>query len=161
MVLGLLYWLVSTFSYLGLFLVGFIATSTILFPFPIDLSIFFTPALGLHPFLVSLAVGIGAALGELTGYYLGVGGGTIKIVKRSRLTKFFIKFFEKAGFLTILVTAFIPFPFDIIGILAGISRYDVRKFLLATAIGKIFKALLVAYAGYFILPYVGLFIGRL
>jgi membrane-associated protein len=160
MVLEILFWLVKTFSYLGIFLVGLIATSTILFPFPIDLAMFFTPALGLHPLLVSLAVGTGAAFGELTGYYLGVGGGTIKTVKKSRLTKFFVKFFERAGFLTILITAFIPFPFDIIGILAGISKYDVRKFLLATAIGKIFKAMVIAYTGYFLLPYVGLFIGR-
>ncbi len=161
MVLEILFWLVKTFSYFGIFLVGFIATSTILFPFPIDLATFFTPAFGLHPFLVSLAVGTGAAFGELTGYYLGVGGGTIKIVKKSRLTKFFVKFFEKAGFLTILITAFIPFPFDIIGILAGISKYDVRKFLIATGIGKIFKALVIAYAGYFLVPYIALFIGRI
>lgn len=156
----LLLLLVKNLSYLGIFLVGLIATSTILFPFPVDIAMFFTPALGLHPLLVSLAVGTGATVGELTGYYLGVGGGTIKIVKKSRLTKFFTNFFKKAGFLTILIAAFIPFPFDIVGILAGISRYDVRKFLLATAIGKIFKTLVVAYAGYFLLPYVGLFIAR-
>ena len=161
MITETLLFLIKNFSYLGIFLTGAIATSTILIPFPIDIAIFFTPALGLHPLLVSIAAGTGAAVGELTGYYIGVGGSTIKTVRKSRVAKFFIKFFNKAGFITLLVAAFIPFPFDILGILAGVSKYDVKKFLLATVIGKTLKALVITYTGYFLLPYVGLFISRL
>lgn len=161
MIADVLLFLVRNFSYVGVFVVALIATSTIIVPFPVDVAIFFTPGLGLHPLLVSIAAGLGASVGELTGYYVGVGGGTIKSVKNSRITRFFVRFFKKAGFLTLVVTAAIPFPFDVIGILAGVSKYDVKKFLVATAIGKTLKALLITYTGYFLLPYIGLFIARL
>jgi membrane protein YqaA with SNARE-associated domain len=158
MVVDILVFLVRNFSYLGLFFTGVIATSTIIIPFPIDIAVFFTPLFGMHPLLSGIAIGTGAAVGELTGYYIGLGGSTMKRVKKSKLTEFFSKFFKNAGFVTVLVTSFIPFPFDIIGILAGISKYDLKKFLVATAIGKTLKALLIVYAGYFVLPYVGFFL---
>lgn len=37
------------------------------------------------------------------------------------------------------------FPFDLIGIMSGMSRYDVRKFFLAGFIGKCIKAIIVFY----------------
>ncbi|TAL48305.1 hypothetical protein EPN87_00820 [archaeon] len=156
MVLPFLQGLVISFSYLGLFLAGLISSSTIILPLPLYGLVFFAVGLGLNPWLASLAAGAGSALGELTGYFLGRGGHAV-IQKKYRRSKFMagsMKFFRRFGFVTIIATAFLPFPFDFIGILSGISRYDMKKFLLATFIGKTAKILLIAYAGYVASPYV-------
>ena len=88
------------------------------------------------------------ALGELTSYFIGLGGNNLMKEKYKKAVKRFEKFFKKYGFISIVVTAFIPFPFDIVGISAGIARYDIKKFLLAVFIGRFFKALLLALLGF-------------
>jgi membrane protein DedA with SNARE-associated domain len=55
---------------------------------------------------------------------------------------------EKYGDITILVLAFIPNPlFDLAGMVAGILKMPVGKFLLYCVIGKILKMMMFAYAG--------------
>jgi len=153
--------LIKNFSYLGIFLASLISTSTIFLPAPIYLIIFASPSFGLNPIAVSIVSGLGAALGELSGYFIGLGGREIIQEKRkkSRIVRKFTKYFGKFGFLVIVITAAIPFPFDVIGILAGVSRYDVKKFLIATFIGKTIKSLLIVYAGYASIPYLQVLMG--
>jgi membrane protein DedA with SNARE-associated domain len=116
--------------------------------------------LGLNPFIVGISAGLGSAIGELTGYFLGAGGRHIveKKWKRSKRAKWLEKKFNEYGFLTILVAALLPFPFDIIGILSGMSNYNLKKFFIATFIGKSLKTLFIAYSGYFagtiLIPYI-------
>src|SRR4030067_1315214 len=63
------------FSYFAIFLVSLIGTSTLFIPFPFDtIVIFAASGLGLNPLLVGISAGIGAAIGELTGYFVGAGG---------------------------------------------------------------------------------------
>ena len=55
---------------------------------------------------------------------------------------------EKYGDITILVLAFIPNPlFDLAGMVAGILKMPVWKFLIYCVIGKILKMMMFAYAG--------------
>lgn len=61
------------YGYLGIFLISLISSSTIIFPIPSAAFVFAAGAF-LNPFLVGLSAGIGAAIGELTGYVLGIGG---------------------------------------------------------------------------------------
>ncbi len=154
--------LIVEFSYLAVFIVSLISTSTIFLPLPIYLMIFFAAGLGLNPFLVGISAGVGSAIGELTGYFIGAGSRRVLIIRRhkekSKFVKKFTEFFKKYGFATIVVTSFLPFPFDIIGILSGVSNYDMKKFLIATIIGKTAKTLLIAYAGYYAIPYLELII---
>jgi len=134
-----------------------ISTSTLFLPFPLYGIVFFAAGLGLSPWVVALVAGAGSALGELTGYFIGEGGKAViqqKDHKRFAFLDKFVKFFTKYGFITIVGTSLLPFPFDFIGILSGMSNYDLRKFLLATFIGKTGKILLIAYAGYFAAPYI-------
>jgi membrane protein YqaA with SNARE-associated domain len=149
--------LIIEFSYLGIFIISVISSSTIFLPFPIYVVIFFAPGIGLNPLLVGLVAGIGSAVGELTGYFIGLGGEKAiehKEKKQPKLVKFFENLFKKYGFPVIVITAFIPFPFDIIGILSGLAEYDIKKFFIAVAIGKILKTTLIAYAGFIGLPYI-------
>jgi membrane protein DedA with SNARE-associated domain len=155
--------LIIQFSYLAIFLVSLISTSTIFIPFPIYVVIIFAARLGLNPLLVGVVAGLGSAFGELTGYLIGMGGEKViekKERKEPRFVKFFTRLFKEFGFPIIVITSIIPFPFDTIGILAGMSEYDIKKFLLATAIGKIIKCLLIAYAGYIGISYIERLIGE-
>jgi membrane protein DedA with SNARE-associated domain len=52
------------------------------------------------------------------------------------------------------LAAFIPFPFDVIGISAGIGNYDIKKFFVATLIGRVLRCMLIAYAGYKLIPFI-------
>jgi len=149
MVSGLVHLLITQLGYLGLFLAGLVSSSTIFIPAPLYLIVFLSKPLHLNPVLASIAAGTGSAIGELTGYLVGLGG-SVLIKKKTRSL---VRFFKRYGFAAIAVTAFLPFPFDVVGILSGLSKYDVKKFLLATAIGKIAKCLLIAYTGSLITSY--------
>ena len=117
----------------------------ILIPIP---GVVFTSAMGavFNPFWVSIAAGAGAALGELSGYLAGFSGQAV--VENSERYKRVVQWMEKYGDITILVLAFIPNPlFDLAGMVAGILKMPVWKFLIYCVIGKILKMMMFAYAG--------------
>jgi membrane protein DedA with SNARE-associated domain len=138
---------IKALGYIGVFLVSIISTSTIFLPLPIYLIIISSTSLGMNPILIALFSGLGMSLGELTSYFIGLGGNSLIIRRHIKSVKKFEKFFKKYGFAAISILSFLPFPFDFIGISAGIGRYNIKKFLLATFIGKFLKALLLAFAG--------------
>ncbi|MEM7825621.1 MAG: VTT domain-containing protein [Candidatus Aenigmatarchaeota archaeon] len=143
---------IKLFSYPAILFLSFLGTSTIFLPLPIYLVIFFSKELGLHPFLVGLSAGIGSTLGEFTGYGLGYGGRKL-IKKKSKWLKTAEQWFKKNGFITILIFALTPLPDDIVGIIGGITKYDIKKFFIASFIGKTFLCLAISYLGYIILPF--------
>jgi membrane protein YqaA with SNARE-associated domain len=136
-------------GYLGVFIASLLGNASIILPVPSFLAVFAAGSL-LNPWLVGLAAGLGAALGELTGYALGVGGRRAlksRYEKQIRLAK---KIMERYGFFPILVLfAATPLPDDVTGILAGVIRYDVRRFFLAVLIGKVVMNLGLAWAGFY------------
>jgi len=71
--------LIKTYSYFGIFLVSLVGSASIFFPLP-STFVVFASALFLNPFLLGLVGGLGAAIGEFTGYGLGVGGR--KLIKK-------------------------------------------------------------------------------
>lgn len=153
-------WIVN-FSYLGIFLVSLLGTSTIFLPFPIYLIIFFSESLGLNPFVVSVVAGTGSALGEITGYALGYGGRKLLKKKYEKWFKIAERWFKRNGFATIFIFALTPLPDDIVGIVGGMARYEIKKFFLASALGKIVLCLLIAYSGHLIIPLFKEFTGLL
>lgn len=149
MVLEIFNVLISTYGYFGVFLVSMIGSASIFLPLPSTFVVFFS-ALFLDPLLLGIAGGLGAAIGELTGYGLGVGGR--KIIQRKWKKDFrnAEKLFEKYdGFLIIAVFAATPLPDDIVGLVGGSIGYPVKKFFLATLIGKLVLHLILAYGGFY------------
>lgn len=135
----------QAYGYPGIFLFSILANATILVPIP---GVVFTSAMGavFNPLFVSLATGAGAALGELSGYLAGFSGQAV--VEGSARYERVVGWMEKYGDVTILILAFIPNPlFDLAGMVAGILKMPVRKFLLYCVIGKILKMMMFAYAG--------------
>lgn len=142
--------LIKMFGYFGIFIVSLISTSTLFLPAPLYSIITFSSFLGMNPILVALVSGIGMTIGEFSGYLVGVGSGAIIYERNKKIVIKFKKFFKKFGLITVSIFAFLPFPFDFVGIMAGIGRYDIKKFFLATFIGKFLKALLLVYIGVFL-----------
>jgi membrane protein YqaA with SNARE-associated domain len=138
------------YGYIGIFLLSIAANATIIIPLP---GVAFTTAMGaiFNPFGVAVAAGLGAALGELTGYMTGFSGQGVaeRAVLYNRLTAW-MKAHHNLAYGVILLLAFIPNPFfDLAGIASGALKLPVWKFLIACSIGKILKMLIFAYAGYY------------
>ena len=151
--------LVHTFGYLGVFLASLIGSATIILPVP-SFALVIAAGSQLDPLWVGIISGAGAAMGELTGYGLGYGIYHARNKFNQRKTKkekkelggwkkTFNHWFHnrRLGFALIVIFSFTPLPDDILGLFCGATKYDVKKFFLATLIGKIMLGLVLAYAG--------------
>ena len=136
---------IANFGYGGIFILSILSNATLILPLP---GVIFTSAMGavFNPFWVAIAAGIGAALGETTGYLAGFSGQVV--VDRKDWYETLTQWMRKYGNLTILVMAFVPNPlFDLAGMAAGMLKLPFFRFLFWCSIGKIIKMLLFAYTG--------------
>ena len=142
---------IQIWGYLGLFVVEAIGSMSIFFPVPaFAINFILGGTAGFNPWMVGIVAGLGSAIGELTGYLLGRGGRELLNSKKQKIFRKAERWIEKHGiFIIIVVFAATPLPFDVVGILAGMLRYDVRRFFLATLTGKIISGLLLAWAGFY------------
>jgi len=139
----------STLGYFGIFLVSLIGSSTIIFPLPATVFVFGAGAV-LNPLILGVVAGMGAALGELVGYGFGWAGRKIgKKRLKERLEKAERMFKKYGGFFALILFAATPLPDDIVGIVSGILKYEIKRFFIAVLIGKIIFHLILAYAGYY------------
>jgi len=140
---------VASLGYFGIFLVSFAGSASIILPVPFFAMIFALGAV-LNPWMIGVSAGLGSALGEITGYVIGKGGGDA-IEKKHK--KFFDKgrklFEHDQAFIAIILFAATPLPDDILGIIAGMFDYDLRKFLIASFIGKTIMCLALAWGGFY------------
>lgn len=126
--------------YLGAFLISIIGNATIIFPGAVlvmlsNLGILLYSSTGLYgPIVVGLVGGIGAAIGEITGYVAGYSGR--EIVERKKMYGRVEGWLRKWGAPAIFLFSLIPFVFDLIGIAAGILRFPFWKFLLLCGLGR-------------------------
>ena len=134
------------YGYLGAFLIALLSSATILFPAP-GWAVVIAMSTFLNPILLGVIVGIGSAIGELTGYVAGDGARDI-LNNRIKETKRIEDIVKRYGVLAIFVLAFIPNPlFDVAGIVAGSLRIPWWHFLIACAAGRIVRYVLLAILG--------------
>jgi uncharacterized membrane protein YdjX (TVP38/TMEM64 family) len=136
------------FGYLGVFLVALIANATVFVPVP-GVAMVFTMGAVFNPLLVAVFAGVGAALGELTGYLLGFSGqGLVEHAGwYQRIQSWMMEHPRWIG-LGIMVMSAIPNPFfDATGIAAGTMKIPVWYFLIFCTIGSTLKMLLFAFGG--------------
>ena len=138
------------FGYVGIFLLSIAANATIIIPLP---GVAFTTAMGaiFNPLGVAVAAGLGASVGELSGYLAGFSGqGVVERAAIYNRLMTWMKAHQNLAYGMILLLAFIPNPlFDLAGMAAGALKLPLWKFLIACAIGKILKMLVFALAGYY------------
>jgi len=137
----------SSYGYLGVFVVSVIGNATVLLPLPSLAATFVTGGV-FNPIIVGVVSGAGMAIGELSGYLAGYGGGAIiRAEDRERYVRL-ENWMRRYGGWTILVLSIVPNPlFDLAGIAAGVLHYPVWRFLLVCFIGKSIKGLALALAG--------------
>jgi membrane protein YqaA with SNARE-associated domain len=151
----------QNYGYIGIFLLSIAANATIIIPIP---GVAFTMAMGaiFNPIGVAVAAGLGAALGELTGYMAGFSGQGVaeRTTIYNRLT-IWMKTHQNLAYGAIFLLAFIPNPlFDMAGMASGALKLPLWKFLLACTFGKILKMLMFAYAGYYSVSWLAGFFGK-
>jgi len=142
------YTLVSQYGYLGVFVVSFLSSATVFFPVPSHIIVFLF-SVDNYPLFIGLLAAVGSCLGELTSY--GVGRGSLKLLEKyeREIEKWKEKINRYGMFALLIVFAATPLPDDVLGIFAGVARYDLKKFLLATFIGKALMYVFIAYTGSF------------
>jgi membrane protein DedA with SNARE-associated domain len=137
----------GAWGYGGVFLLAFLTNLTIVLPLP---GVAVAAAAGgtLDPWLVGLAAGAGATLGDLGGYFLGASGRELAEAMTGPWGVRIEALMRRWAGPTIFTLALLPNPlFDVAGMIAGAFRYPFRRFLPLTAAGKILKMLAFAWAG--------------
>lgn len=141
--------LVRDWGYLGIFAISLVSSASIILPVPYFAFVFAAGAV-MNPVLVGIAGGLGAAIGELTGFVIGAGGKHALKKKHEKLLKKAESWAEKHGFFAIIILfAATPLPDDVIGILSGALGYNPKKFFLAALIGKLALNLALAFGGFY------------
>ena len=147
----------SGLGYLGVFLMAWIGSTTVLLPIP-HLAFTFTMGSVLVPWWAGLCAGFGDSLGELWGYLAGYA--VEDLVDRWKVYPKIEGWVRKHGMLTIFLMGAVPMPlFDMAGMAAGATGMPVWKFYLATWSGKTFKAIVVAWAGRYSIAWIADLLG--
>jgi membrane protein YqaA with SNARE-associated domain len=132
-------------GYLGVFLVTLVATAALVLPVPY-LAVIVVAGSFLDPALVGLVAGLAAALGELTGYFVGRAGRSL--LPRNRWYLLVERCVSRFGGLAVFLGALVPNPlFDAVGVVAGALRLPLWRFLLIVFAGKALRFWLLAVLG--------------
>ena len=149
----------SSYGYVGSFLVGFVAGSSLPLPLSYLLIIFTLGGIpGLHPALVGLSGGVGAGLGGTMIYFVGRSGHhlfrgsrrySLDDLATGSLFSRFVGWAKKRGSVLVFVMSAMLNPvFAPMAITMGALRFRWFKFLLMCVAGNVLKAMVISYAGY-------------
>jgi membrane protein YqaA with SNARE-associated domain len=147
----------KAYGYLSAFIISLIFNATVILPAGNILILSALGAILPSAILVGLVGGVGAALGETTGYLAGYSGQGM--VAKSRLYGRVEGWMRKWGTMTILILSLVPFVFDLAGIAAGVLRFPFWKFFLLCWLGRTLLYIGVALAGSWgweaVMPFLG------
>ena len=151
----------GSLSYVLLFLIVFVETGLVIFPFlPGDSLLFASGALaamGAFNIVLLLIVFFTAAvIGDTVNYQIGKKVGTAikpnsligRVINQEKMNKA-EKFFNKHGGKTIVIARFMPFIRTFIPFVAGASRMNYRYFFMYNVIGAVLWVGICTIAGYF------------
>jgi membrane protein DedA with SNARE-associated domain len=141
-----MYSFAEQFGYLGVFVISFVGSVSVIFPIPYTIVIFFLGGV-LDPFFVAISGGLGAALGEFSGYALGYYGRSVVNKERQKKMGYMVKLFDKYGPATIFIFALTPLPDDLLFIPLGVMRYPFVKAFVPSLLGKTLMTFILAYSG--------------
>ena len=157
-------WIVAlgaVWVYTPLFLIVFVETGLVFFPFlPGDsllfaAGVFSTDGGGLNIWATLIVFYVAAILGNTSNYWIArffgkriIDSGKVKALTPERMAKL-DHFFERYGGLTIVITRFMPFFRTFAPFIAGTGHMNFAKFTLFNAIGGISWVSLFVFVGYF------------
>lgn len=141
------------YGYWGAFFSALIGSVTVIIVFPYTLVVFFLATQGLSAFWLGILMGLGAAIGQMSGYLIGMAGtrflkkekpetfDALKQIVRVRpwLVQWLLFFF-----------AVTPLPDDLLFIPLGMLRYPWWLVFIPTLFGKIISGWIVTYSSHFL-----------
>ncbi len=134
-------------AYGAVFLITLVINLSVL-PLPFALSVMIAASTQWNPVLVALSGSLGASLGEFSSYFAGYLGKRVAIPGEAAGYRLMQRWMKKYGAWAIAFLSFQPIlPFEIGGVVAGIAKMPVRRFLPAIWLGKFPKYLILIYAG--------------
>lgn len=132
--------------YLALFFSALISAT--LFPMGSEALLVFNIKEGYNIYMLLFFATFGNVLGSLINYILGFKGEEYleqkKILSKKKLEKYKV-FFDKFGGFTLLLS-WAPFIGDPITFIAGVFKYDIKKFIIIVTIAKFMRYLILAIA---------------
>jgi membrane protein YqaA with SNARE-associated domain len=134
------------FGYLGVFIISFVGSVSVIFPIPYTIVIYILGSF-LDPIFVAVSGGLGSALGEFSGYTLGYYGRTIISEERQRKMDYMLKVFNRYGPAAIFLFALTPLPDDLLFIPLGVMRFPFWKAFIPSLLGKTLMTFILAYSG--------------
>lgn len=156
-----MYNLCVQYGYLGIFIVSLAGAMSIIVPVPDTIVIFTLAGLKVGsdwvfaPLLIALAATLGGAIGEVSGYLLGLSSKKVLTGKYKKNVDFLVKLFNRFGAIAIFAFALTPFPDDMVFIPLGASRYNPIKAFVPAVTGKLLLSLAVAYGGRLSIGFIG------
>ena len=146
---------ITSAGYSGVFIMGILGSVSPVWPLPGSWAAALAAGLGLNPFFVAFAAGLGEPIGEISGYMLGYGGGgQLPTHKWKRFTQI-QNWMRRWGGLTIFAVSAIPnFFVKLATIAAGTLHYPLWRFFIFCWAGKTVKSLGFALVGYFFFDWV-------
>jgi membrane protein YqaA with SNARE-associated domain len=137
----------------GLFVNGVLASTAI--PLPTEITVLVLLTAGQDPLIVFVVLAVSTYLGGFVGYILGRSGnklfnflkGKPKKDEESKIDSIL----KKYGWIAIAGSAWVPVVGDIIPIVVGTKKWDIRKFAIALAVGKTTRALAIVYFSSFLI----------
>ena len=133
------------FGYLGAFLISVVLNATLVLPAGNFLVLAALGATLPSATLVGLVGGLGAAIGESTGYFAGYSGRAI--IDNRNMYNRTEGWMKRWGFWALFGLSAAPLFFDLAGIAAGACRYKFWKFFLACWLGRSILYVAIAWAG--------------
>ncbi len=138
------------YGYLGIFLVSLLGATSIFIPIPSTVVIFIiSGSSAFEPLWIAVAAGLGAVLGEFSGYLIGLGGRRVISEKYKKKMDILMRLFKKYGPVVIFGFALTPLPDDLLFIPLGVMRYGIVQAFIPALLGKFLSNLIIAYAGRF------------
>jgi membrane protein YqaA with SNARE-associated domain len=132
-------------TYLILFFSAFISAT--LFPLGSEALLIFDIKEGYNIYLLVLVATLGNSLGSIVNYFLGLKGEEYLVEKKLIKEKYISKgkyYFDKYGSICLLFS-WLPIIGDPITFVAGILKYDLKKFILLVIIAKLSRYLFIAF----------------
>jgi membrane protein YqaA with SNARE-associated domain len=144
------------YGYLGAFGISVILNATVIVPVSNMTVIIALGATLPSPYIVGLAGGIGAGIGEMTGYIVGRSGRGL--LAKSKVYTRVEGWVKRWGWIAVFILSIFPLFFDVVGIIAGALRMPLWRFFIACWLGRTIIYVFVAYMaslGFKVLPWFG------
>jgi len=142
------------YGLLGLFLNSVFAS---FIPFPIAVTSTALLLDGQNPVMVFIVMATGSVGGGLLTYLVGYDGKKIyRLLRKTQRSKDYDKSFawlDKYGWIIIFALSLVPILTEIVTIIAGVKKYDFKKFAISMSIARTLSSFASVYFGSMFLHY--------